>query len=134
MNTNEHYFSFQVNDVQQFVTVLGDQNPIYSSVEVAQSHGYKTIPLPPTMPMIIYKKMDIPWDFHPPIIHRKQQFSYVQVMYIDQTYKSIVALTDVIQRKDRIFIKQELQIMNTSDEIVFKGTAHLIVGGIIEKN
>jgi hypothetical protein len=71
MKTKEHEIIFNKDDVQQFVQLIGDRNPIYQSSERAKDYSFETIPLPPTMPMIAYKWLETPWELKHPIIHRK---------------------------------------------------------------
>lgn len=128
MKTKDHCFMFTKAEVQQYVQTAGDQNPIYIHLDVAQSMGYKTIPIPPTMPMIVYKQIETPWKLLHPIIHRKQQCVYHQVMYIDQYYKGIITLEEQIKRQKYTFIKQTLHIHDNNGILCFTGTSHLIAG------
>lgn len=131
MKTNTYPLLFNETDVQQFIQAVGDRNPIYLSSAEAQLHGYKTIPLPPTMPMIAYKLIEMPWKLTSPIIHRKQQCEYHHVMYIDQTYRGFIILKDQSRRQNLTFINQILQIYDSSETLCFSGTTHLIAGDVI---
>jgi acyl dehydratase len=131
MKSNMYPLLFKEADVQQFVQAVGDQNPIYLSSERAQSHGYKTIPLPPTMPMIAYKLIETPWKLKSPIIHRKQQCEYHRVMYINQTYQGFIILKNQLRRHNLTFINQTLQIYDSSETLCFSGTTHLVAGDVI---
>jgi N-terminal half of MaoC dehydratase len=134
MKTMAHSFLFTQAEVQQFIQSVGDKNLIYVDLEAAQSMGYKTIPIPPTMPMIVYKLIETPWKLHHPIIHRKQQCVYHQVMYIDHLYKGVITLEDQFKRHNYTFIKQTLQIHDNNGNALFTGTSHLIAGDQAENN
>jgi acyl dehydratase len=130
MKTKEYEIIFTQEDVQQFIQLIGDHNPIYQSAERAKAYGFETIPLPPTMPMIAYKWVETPWEFQPPIIHRKQKCIQHERMYIDEIYRAIVEVTDPIQRQKLTFIKQTLYLYNRDGKLYFEGIADLIVGGL----
>ncbi|MCM3653629.1 MaoC family dehydratase N-terminal domain-containing protein [Metabacillus litoralis] len=134
MKTNAYPLLFKEADVQQFVRAVGDQNPIYLSLAGAHMYGYKTIPLPPTMPMIAYKLIETPWKLQHPIIHRKQQCEYHYVMYINQPYQGFIILKDQFRRHNLTFINQTLLIYDSSGILCFSGTSHLIAGDLFENN
>lgn len=130
MKTKEHEIIFNKEDVQQFVQLIGDRNPIYQSSERAKNYGFETIPLPPTMPMMAYKWLAPSWELQHPIIHRKQKCIQHQRMYIDEAYKAIVEVTDQFQRQNLTFIKQTLYLYNKDGKICFEGISDLILGGL----
>ena len=130
MITKEHEIIFNKEDVQQFVQLIGDQNPIYQSSERAIEYGFETIPLPPTMPMMAYKWIVTPWELHHPIIHRKQKCIQHQRMYIDEVYRAIVEVTDPFHRQNLTFMKQTLSLYNRDGTLCFEGISDLILGGL----
>ena len=83
------------------------------------------------MPMIAYKQMETPWKLQPPVIHRKQQCTNHQTMYIDQQYRGCLILLDHYQRNNYTFIKQTLLIYDMNEKLCFEGTSHLIAGALI---
>jgi hypothetical protein len=130
MKTKEQGITFNKEDVQQFVQLIDDRNPIYKSLERAKEYGFETIPLPPTMPMMAYKWLDLPWELQQPIIHRKQKCIQHQRIYIDEIYRAIVEVTDPVQRQNLTFIKQTLYLYNKDGKLCFEGVSDLIVGGL----
>jgi hypothetical protein len=134
MKTEAQSFFFTKAEVQQFTQSVGDKNLIYVDLEAAQSMGYKTIPIPPTMPMIVYKLIEIPWKLHQAIIHRKQQCVYHQVMYIDHLYKGVITLEEQFKRHNYTFIKQTLQIHGNNGIPMFTGISLLIAGDQAEND
>lgn len=130
MKTKEHNIIFRHEDVKQFVKLIGDQNPIYQCLESAKNFGFYTIPLPPTMPTMAYKWMEIPWELQYPIIHRKQKCIQYQKMYIDKKYRAIVEVTDQFERFNFTFIQQALYLKNSDGQLCFEGISELILGGL----
>ncbi len=130
MKTKEYEIIFTQKDVQKFVQLIGEQNPIYHSPEGAKEYGFETIPLPPTMPMLAYKWLETPLDLQQPIIHRKQKCIQHQRMYMDEIYRAIVEVTSPFQRQKLTFIKQTLYLYNNDRELCFEGVSDLILGGL----
>lgn len=131
MKTKDFSIIFHKEDVQHFVQVIGDLNPLYYDIEIARTCGYESIPLPPTMPMIAYKQIETPWKLQPPVILRKQKCINHQIMYIEKPYKGHILLSDTIQRNHYTFIKQMLLIYEMDGSLIFEGTSHMIAGDLI---
>lgn len=131
MKTATYSFIFHEKDVLHFVQTVGDDNPIYQSVEEARKFGYETIPVPPTMPATAYQWIDIPWTLKEPVIHRKQQSTYHQVMYTNQPYKGEITITKKSRRNNYNFIQQELHIYDSNDTLCFTGISYLLAGDIV---
>lgn len=134
MKTKRYAFLFTKEEVLRYSELSGVQNPIFHSLEAAREHGYKGIPLPPALPMTAYRHIKIPWRFVEPVIHRKQECRMHQVMYAEQIYTGTVTLTNHSSRHNRIFIGQELEIVDEQGNLCFRGISHLIAGGLIEKD
>ncbi len=117
-------------DVGKFIETLGDPNPIYKSFDDARNLGFNTIPLPPTMPMIAYRLIEIPWELVPPVVHRKQKCIMLHQMFIDQTYTACVTISDHYQKHQITFIKQFLEIYDSNGVLCFNGISELIAGGL----
>lgn len=130
MKSAEIEIIFTLEDVQQFVQTLGDQNPIYQSINQAKAYGYPSIPLPPTMPSIAYKWMEIPWEFLQPLIHRKQECFCYETMYIDYPYQAVVSIDHLEHRDGQVHIQQSLHLYNEQMVLCYKGTSYLLAGGI----
>ncbi|PFN79163.1 hypothetical protein COJ85_30960 [Bacillus sp. AFS076308] len=130
MKTKEHEIIFIKEDVQKFVQLISDRNPIYQNLERAKDYGFETIPLHPTMPMMAYKWLASPLELQHPVIHRKQKCIQHKRMYIDEVYRAIVEVTDQFQRQNVTFIKQTLYLYNRDGKLCFEGISDLIVGGL----
>lgn len=131
MKTKEQSCIFHKDEVQHYVQILGDSNPIYVSEENARRYGYKTIPIPPLLPMILYPSFDIPWTMQSPVILRKQQCTMHEEMYIDDVYTGFISLTDVRVRKEQTFSKETLCLYDEEGILCFRATSQLISGGVL---
>lgn len=130
MKTVKEEVFFTEDVVQQYVKNVGDDHPMYKSIENAQAFGYECIPLPPTMPTIAYRDIEVPWEFKPPIILRKQQCDYHEIMYVNQAYKATLTLEKPINRHHYTFVKQVLQLYDLKGTLCFMAISDMVVGGI----
>ena len=130
MKTKEHEIIFNADDVEQFVKLIGDRNPIYQSSERAKDYGFERLPLPPTMPMMAYKWFETNWELQYSVIHRKQKCILHQRLYVDEIYRAIVEVTDQSQRHNLTFMKQTLYLYNKDEKLCFEGISDLILGGM----
>jgi hypothetical protein len=128
MRTKELPILFSISDVLEFVTIMDDRNPIYKSIANAKAYGHENIPLPPTMPMIAYKWIQIPWKMKDPIIHRTQSCVHHKMMYTDVPYLAHVSLSEQKLRNHYSLVNQTLQITDSNGNICFEGISQLMVG------
>jgi len=131
VKTEQQSFIFQREQVQKYVQMLGDLNPVYDNEESARQLGFRTIPLPPVMPMTLYKSFEIPWTIQAPVILRKQQCINHIKMYIDEVYTGFISLSDVKVRKGHTFSKQTLFLYNLEGDLCFSGISQLISGELV---
>ena len=134
MKTERYAFLFTKEKVRQYSELSGEKDPIYFSPQAAQELGYKGTPLPPAMPFVAYRHIEIPWRLEGPVIHRKQECRQHQVMYTDQVYTGRVTLTNHSLRHNRMFIQQDLEIYDEQGNLCFTGISHLIAGDLIENH
>lgn len=131
MKTKEQRFIFNKEEVQDYVQLLGDTNPIYVSEVRAKQLGYKTIPIPPLLPMTVYASFEIPWTMQSPVILRKQQCEIHEKLFIDEVYTGFISLTDVRVRRGRTFSKENLFLYDKKGILCFHGMSELISGGLL---
>jgi len=131
MKTNEQSFIFHKEEVQKYVNTLSDPNPIYVSEVNAKQYGYKTIPIPPIMPVTVYHLIDIPWTMQSPVILRKQRCTMHVQMYIGETYTGFISLTDIKTRKEQTFSKETLSLYNTEGILCFQAISQLLSGKVL---
>lgn len=129
MKTEEVIVKFTKVDVQEYVHLLRDTDPIYQSIAEAQDKGFTTIPLHPAMPMIAYKLIEVPWQSEASVVHRRQQSIHHRTLYIDYNYIAQVILNSRLERRGQIFMKQTLYIRDMDNSLCFEGISDLIVGG-----
>lgn len=131
MKTEKQSFIFQKEQVQEYVQMLGDSNLAYESETKAQRLGFQTIPIPPTMPMTLYKSFEIPWTLQAPVILRKQQCINHTKMYIGEVYTGFISLSDVKVKKGHTFSKQTLFLYNEEGYLCFSGISQIVSGELV---
>jgi len=131
VKTEKQSFIFQKEQVQEYVQMLGDLNPAYESETMAQKLGFQTIPIPPSMPMTLYKSFEIPWTLQAPVILRKQQCINHRKMYIDETYTGFISLSDVKVKKGHTFSKQTLFLYDEEEKLCFSGISQIVSGELV---
>ena len=128
MKTEKRSFTFCKEQVQQYIQMLSDPNPIYDSESIAQQLELRTIPIPPVMPMTLYQSFTIPWTLQAPVILRKQRCIHHKKMYIDEVYTGFISLSDVKVRKRHTFSTETLFLYNKEGELCFSGISQLVSG------
>lgn len=121
---------FTKEDVLLFCEAIGEKSQLYHSQEYAKSHGLKTIPLPPTMPLIMYQHFHIPWQTEETLVHRKQTGNMHRRMYIGETYLGTLTLSPVVKRNAYTFSKQTLSITDVEGNLSYEGEFHLVTGDL----
>lgn len=127
MNTAIISVVFTKADVRKYCEAIGERNQLYESEQYAKTKGLLTIPLPPTMPVIMYKLLTIPWAQAGVMIHRKQACTIFERMYIDEEYRGYLSLTDVVARKGYTFQTETLFIHDKYGNLCFKSTSHIVL-------
>ncbi len=102
-------FEFQVEQgkIKELALAIGDNNPIYYSMEAAKEKGFRTIPAPPTFPTVMdmWGGMDFEHlvkmlEVNPlHVLHGEQEYEYHQMIYAGDFIKATVK---VISRKARM--------------------------------
>lgn len=131
MKTEKQSFIFQREQVQKYVQMLGDLNPVYDCEESARQLGFRTIPIPPVMPMTLYKSFEIPWTLQAPVILRKQQCINYRKLYIGETYTGFISLSDVKVKKGHTFSKQTLFLYDEEEKLCFSGISQIVSGELV---
>lgn len=131
MKTSTKLIVFTEKDVLRYCEAIGDESKIYQSEQYAKAQGLKTIPLPLTMPLVMYQLFTIPWRKEGLLIHRKQKCLTYQRMFIGEEYAGYLALTDDTSRKSYIFRRETLYIHDRSGNLCFEGTSNIVLGDVL---
>ena len=101
-------------NIAAFADAIGDSNPIYRDVEVANSLGHESVCAPPTFP-IVATMAAMEKSFHDPalnmdysrIVHSDQRFEYVRPIKVGDK----LVVTTVIE---------EIKALGSNDIAVFR--------------
>lgn len=114
-----------MNSEEKVVLFTKEQSFLYQQL-MGQTNKECALTLHPTLPMIAYQWLDIPWKLHPPVIHRKQQCTMHIPMFADKTYKAVVTLDKHYSKNNFIFSNQTLHITTLNGNPCFTGTMQLV--------
>ncbi|WP_034625977.1 FAS1-like dehydratase domain-containing protein [Halalkalibacter okhensis] len=82
--------------IASYVNTIHDNTPIYVNIDAAKMAGYDDIPMPPTMPIIFWSFINVPWlDGIESVVQTKQHFSYIYTLVANRTYQCIIRLLDL---------------------------------------
>jgi hypothetical protein len=98
-------FSFKVEEgkIKELCLAIGDENPIYQSLDAAKEAGYPAIPMPLTMPTCflfwgfpkLYQDMGELGIDSGKILHLKQDYEYLVPIYAGTVVTGKMKITDV---------------------------------------
>ncbi|MFC0470886.1 MaoC family dehydratase N-terminal domain-containing protein [Halalkalibacter kiskunsagensis] len=93
--------------IASYAKAIHHDNSIYVDIDSAKRAGYQDIPAPPTMPIIFWSFIKVPWlEDVGPVIHGKQCFSYEHPVVANRTYDCVIHLKDVRKRQNNCEIMQ----------------------------
>ncbi|WP_194165606.1 MaoC family dehydratase N-terminal domain-containing protein [Oceanobacillus sp. CFH 90083] len=113
IGTTTEWISTKVTrkEVQEFCTVIGEENLLYQNITVAKEAGYADIPLPPTYPILFWQSIELPWltdDFT--MLQSDQSFSYEHTLIANKTYHCQIQLQKLRTQSNQQFIVHRLSI------------------------
>lgn len=97
-------FTIERGKIREFAMAIGDQNPIYYDIKVAQKEGFRDIPIPPTFPTVIEMWGGADFDTLIQLLH----LNPLKVLHGEQKYEYLgeICAGDVITGKTSV-IKAE---------------------------
>lgn len=128
MKTAKQSIVFTKADVWTYCEAIGEHHPLYDNEQYAKDAGLVTMPLPPTMPVIVYKLLTIPWAKTGVMIHRKQRCIIYERMFINRKYTAYASVTDAVVKKGYTFQTETLFIHNERGELCFESMSDLVYG------
>ncbi|MYL35128.1 hypothetical protein GLW08_04035 [Pontibacillus yanchengensis] len=87
-------------EIKEYAEAIFIHNGIYIGQNTAIEEGYEDIPIPPTMPIVFWKSIHIPWlSTLDGLVHTNQSFHYDQSLLANRTYECVVELTNVVEKR-----------------------------------
>ncbi|KGP72782.1 FAS1-like dehydratase domain-containing protein [Pontibacillus yanchengensis] len=118
--TEVHLICISPQEIKEYAEAIFLQNPIYVDRSKAVEAGFEDIPVPPTMPIVFWQSIHIPWisDFDG-FVHTNQSFQYDQCLFANKTYECVVELTNVVEKirhnKSMTFMEHKLLIYHQGE-------------------
>jgi acyl dehydratase len=124
--------------VREFAMAIGDGNPAYHDVAVAQSLGHRDLVAPPTFAFTIAMRAMAAVTFDPDlgldytrVVHGEQRFAYTRPLLAGDTVVVTTAIesirvaagNDILTTRDEITTVDGEHVVTTWSVIVARGTA-----------
>lgn len=119
-----------------FAKAIGERNPIYTDESAARDAGHRSIPAPPTFPMVL--DMESAADLPPEvellqldvgrILHGSQSFEYFAPIYAGDEITVTRKLVDIFDKKGGAleFVVTENTYSNQDGQLVAKAQCSLV--------
>jgi acyl dehydratase len=117
----EEEILFTQDQVKQFAIVSGDNNPIHLDNEYAKTTIFKTPIIHGMLAASSFSRIlgtKFPGEG---TIYRKQSLSFMAPMFVDETYRIVVTITEIDNVKGSA--KLDTVIFNSKNETVLSGEA-----------
>ena len=134
-----HLEAMSASDVRRYVDATGDANPLWLDDDFAQSAGYRSRLLPPTLvgwvpfsmkeaassfaAADLRRQLPLP-DGYTNVRNAGSETEWLQPAYVGEQLSTQSRIVDIVARQGRtglgIYITQEEQILNSRQEIVMR--------------
>jgi acyl dehydratase len=122
--------------IREFADAIGDPNPLYRDVAVAEAAGHPTVVAPPTFATIINltairvvvgdPELGLDWSR---VVHGEQTFRYHRPVLAGDTLDLTVTIENVMSRAGNDFVTARADISTADGEPVSTGTATIVARG-----
>jgi len=121
----EHEFSFTQNQVNKFIEISGDNNPIHYDSAYAASTMFKKPIIHGILTASIFSKVlgtIFPGNGS---IYMMQQVDFLRPMYVDEKYTALFTVTEINSSKHIAVISTIIKSMETG-KVTVKGSAKVM--------
>lgn len=130
--------SVEMGAVRKFAEAIGDENPLYWSIEEAKASVHRRPIAPPTFPRTFdYGTFD---GFRLPgsgLIHGEQRFTYFRPIYVGQELCCSSVIKDIYEKAGRIetltFVVMERKGESLDGALLFTSLQTLILTGQVRR-
>lgn len=114
----EFKFSFSQEDVDAFAKISGDNNPVHLDAEYASTTVYKKPIIHGFLgSSVISRIFGTMWPGEG-TVYLHQQLSFKRPMYVDQEYKAVLTVKDVVNDKHRATITTNIIEVSNGKPVV----------------
>lgn len=134
MTFEPFHFSIERGKIREFALALGDENPLYTSVEAAREAGFRDVPIPPTFPTVIEMWAGADFDelirvleLDPlKVLHGEQEYEYVQDICAGDDITGQSRVVSAVTKRGMNLFTIETTFKNQLDEQVLLARSLLI--------
>lgn len=117
----EFSFSFSQKDVENFANATGDFNPIHLDAEYAKNTIFEKPIIHGFLGGSVFSKVFGTMFPGEGTIYLKQNMNFYKPMFVDEKYKALFDVIEILAEKKRAIIST--LILDMKDNIVIKGEA-----------
>ncbi|HLZ59542.1 MAG TPA: MaoC family dehydratase N-terminal domain-containing protein [Ktedonosporobacter sp.] len=128
--------------IRELALAIGDNNPVYQSLQAAQAAGYQDVPLPPTAGTIflfwenkhfVEQLTELGMDVTR-LLHREEEYEYLAPIGPGETLTGVMTVLDGSTRKGPRnsfidLVTLQLRYSNSQGAPVLIATTRLVVNG-----
>lgn len=122
--------------IREFADAIGDPNPAYRDVVVAQTLGHPDIVAPPTFPAVVSLRASAQALSDPElnvgdgaVVHSKQRFTYTRPVYAGDVLTGTLAIDDARTAGGNDLVSTRVEVETSQGEHVCTAHATLVVRG-----
>ncbi|MGO0061528.1 MaoC family dehydratase N-terminal domain-containing protein [Brevibacillus fluminis] len=127
-------FAIERGKIKEFALAIGDENPIYYSVEAARAAGFRDVPIQPTFPTVIEMWAGADFDelirvleLDPmKVLHGEQEYEYVQDIVAGDVITGQTEVTHAAVKRGMSLITLKTTFSNQAGEVVLHATSLII--------
>lgn len=127
-------FTVERGKIREFALAIGDDNPLYHSVEAAREAGFRDVPIQPTFPTVIEMWAGADFDeligalsLDPlKVLHGEQEYEYVQQIVAGDVITGRTEVVDAAEKRGMTLFTLETTFSNQAGEVVLRARSLII--------
>ncbi len=128
------FFHIERGKIKEFARAIGDGNPIYTDIQVANSKEYRDIPVPPTFATVMEMWAGADFDtlverlqLNPlKVLHGEQQYRYLEDICAGDRLRGETKVMSIEEKRGMKLITLETTYFNQENRPVLIATAVII--------
>lgn len=126
MSFEPFHFTIERGKIKEFAIAIGDENPLYMSIEAAKEAGFRDVPIPPTFPTVIEMWAGADFDeliqvleLDPmKVLHGEQEYEYMQDVCAGDVITGQTKVVNAATKRGMTLFTLETTFVNQADEVV----------------
>ncbi|KMM39419.1 FAS1-like dehydratase domain-containing protein [Guptibacillus hwajinpoensis] len=132
--TKPFTFTVERGKISEFVSAIGDSNPLYTDSEFAKEKGYRDVPIPPTFPTVIdmwggadFETLIALLEVNPlKVLHGEQSYDYKKTICAGDVISAVMKVVDQKEKRGMKLFTLETIYKDDASETVLLATSVVI--------